>query len=111
MTATQTTAKCICGRTLRAAKSVARGYGPRCFAKIQQAAKVAPFKPAQVAKAQELIADGGILPVRGRRVFRVVSSNGSATYLAAPQACNCAAGLKAKHTCYHRVAAAILAAA
>jgi len=111
MTATQTTAKCICGRTLRAAKSVERGYGPRCFAKIQQAAKVAPFKPAQVAKAQELIADGGILPIRGRRVFRVVSSNGSATYLAAPQACNCAAGLKAKHTCYHRVAAAILAAA
>lgn len=111
MTATQTTAKCICGRTLRAAKSVARGYGPRCFAKIQQAAKVAPFKPAQVAKAEELIADGGIIAIRGRRVFRVVSTKGDATYLAAPQACNCAAGLKAKTVCYHRVAAAIVAAA
>jgi hypothetical protein len=29
MAATQTTAKCICGRTLRAAKSVKLGYGPR----------------------------------------------------------------------------------
>ncbi|GHH57914.1 DUF6011 domain-containing protein [Lentzea cavernae] len=110
MTATQTTTKCICGRTLRAAKSVARGYGPRCFAKIQKAAKVAPFKPAAIEKAQELIADGGILPIRGRRVFRVVSSDGAATYLAAPQACNCAAGLKSKHACYHRVAATLLAA-
>ena len=58
MTATQTTAKCICGRTLRAAKSVARGYGPRCWAKIQEAAKVvdlAAYKANQVAKAAELI--------------------------------------------------------
>lgn len=110
--AAQTTAKCLsCGRSLRAAKSLSLGRGPRCQAKIEQAAKVAPFKPAQIAKAQELIADGGILPIRGRRVFRVVSSNGAATYLTAPQACNCTAGLKAVHTCYHRVAAAILAAA
>jgi hypothetical protein len=112
MTATQTTAKCLsCGRVLRAAKSVSAQRGPRCQAKIEQAAKVAPFKPAQVAKAQELIADGGIVAIRCNRVFRVVSTKGDTTYLAAPQACNCAAGLRAQHTCYHRVAASILAAA
>lgn len=115
MTATQTATKCICGRTLRAAKSVKLGYGPRCYAKIQKAAKVAPFKPAQVAKAQELIADGGIVAIRGRRVFRVVSTKGDATYLTAPQACTCAAGLKSERAdqrvCFHRIAASILAAA
>lgn len=115
MTATQTTAKCICGRTLRAAKSVARGYGPRCFAKIQQAAKVAPFKPAQIAKAEELIADGGIIAIRGRRAFRAVSTDGTRTYLTAPQGCTCAAGLKSERAdqrvCFHRIAASILAAA
>jgi len=112
MPATQTTAKCIrCGRVLRAAKAIADGAGRTCKAKIAAAARTAEFKPAQIAKAQELIADGGILPIWGKRVFRVVSSDGSATYLAAPQACNCAAGLRAKHVCYHRVAAAIVAAA
>jgi hypothetical protein len=114
MTTTQTTAKCLgCGRVLRAAKSIAAGRGPRCAAKVREAAKAAAtvFKPAQVAKAEELIADGGIVAIRGRRVFRVVSTKGDATYLTAPQACNCAAGLKSQHACYHRVAATILAAA
>lgn len=114
MATTQTTAKCLdCGRVLRAAKSVALGRGRRCLAKVREAAKAtaSAFKPSQVAKAEELIADGGIVAIRGRRVFRVVSTNGDATYLAAPQACNCAAGLRAIHPCYHRVAASILAAA
>jgi hypothetical protein len=115
MNTSPVTATCICGRTLRAAKSVARGYGPRCFAKIQQATKTAPFKPAQVAKAEELIADGGIIAIRGRRAFRAVSTDGTRTYLTAPQACTCPAGLKsqraAERVCFHRVAATILAAA
>jgi hypothetical protein len=114
MTATQTTAKCLgCGRVLRAAKSVALGRGRRCAAKVREAAKAATlaFKPAQVAKAEELIADGGIVAIRDRRVFRVVSTKGDATYLTAPQACNCTAGLRAQHVCYHRIAASIVAAA
>lgn len=112
MTATQTAARCIrCSRVLRSAKSIADGAGRTCKAKIAAAAKVAPFKPAQVAKAEELIADGGIVAIRGRRVFRVVSTKGDATYLTAPQACNCAAGLRAQHVCYHRIAASIVAAA
>ncbi|PRY43317.1 DUF6011 domain-containing protein [Umezawaea tangerina] len=109
------TAKCTrCGRKLTSAKSITDGYGRTCKAKIAAAAKtaaVATFKPAQVAKAEELIADGGIVAIRARRVFRVVSTDGASTYLTAPQACNCAAGLKAKHACYHRIAATILAAA
>lgn len=116
MTATQTTAKCTrCGRSLRAAASVAKGFGRACAAKIRQAAKVAPFKPAQVAKAEELIADGGIVAIRGRRAFRAVSTDGTRTYLTAPQTCTCAAGLKSERAdqrvCFHRVAATILAAA
>lgn len=108
--------KCTrCGRKLTSAKSIAAGYGPTCKAKIAAAAAkiviLARFKAAQVAKAEELIADGGIVAIRARRVFRAVSTSGTGTYLTAPQACNCAAGLKAKHACYHRIAATILAAA
>ncbi|GAA1281208.1 hypothetical protein GCM10009634_26680 [Saccharothrix xinjiangensis] len=120
MAATQTTTRCTkCGRVLRAAKSIADGYGRSCKAKVRAAAKaeaVAGFKPATVAKAELLIADNGIVPIRPGRagrppVFRVVSSRGDATYLTAPQACNCAAGLRGQHPCCHRVAAIILAVA
>ena len=118
MAATQTTAKCQgCGRVLRAAKSIAAGRGRRCLAKVREAVQVvaSAFKPAQVAKAEELIADGGIVAIRGRRAFRAVSSDGTRTYLTAPQTCTCTAGLKSERTgqrvCFHRIAASILAAA
>lgn len=115
MTATQTTTRCTrCGRVLRAARSISQGYGRGCAAKIAAAAQakaVAEFKTPAIEKAKQLIADGGIVPIRARRIFRVVSTDGTATYLTAPQACNCAAGLKGRHACYHRVAATILAAA
>lgn len=116
MTATTaaTTACTRCGRKLTSAKSVSDSMGRTCKAKIAAAAKaavVATFKPAQVAKAEELIADGGIVAIRARRVFRAVSTDGTRTYLAAPAACNCTAGLRAVHPCFHRIAATILAAA
>ena len=114
MTTTKaTTATCTrCRATLRSAKSVARGMGAHCARLARQEAAVvaAGFKPATLAKARELIADGGIVPVRGRRVFAVVASNGVDRYLAAPQTCNCPAGLRGKHGCYHRAAATLLAA-
>ncbi|MFF3665409.1 helix-turn-helix domain-containing protein [Microtetraspora malaysiensis] len=69
------------------------------------------YKQHQINKARELIEDGGIVPFRGRRIFRAVSSDGTRTYLTAPQACTCAAGLKGRHACLHRIAAIILAAA
>jgi hypothetical protein len=103
-----------CGRALRSAKSCAAGYGPTCQRKVREAAKaevVSQYKPTLVAKAEELIEQGGIVALRGRRVFQVVASNGTDTYKAAPQGCTCAAGLKGKHVCYHRIAAHILSLA
>ena len=113
-TATPKTATCRrCYATLTATKSVAAGIGPRCAREDRREAAVraAGFKPATVEKARQLIADKGIVPIRGRRVFHAVSSDGTRTYLTAPQACTCAAGLKGRHVCFHRVAATILAAA
>lgn len=74
-------------------------------------ADVSGFKPAQVERARELIAQGGIIPVRGRRIFLAVSNEGDRTYLTAPEACCCKAGLKGRYPCFHRIAAVILAAA
>jgi len=115
MNATAAHTNCLrCGRALRSTTSTARGYGRTCAAKVRAAAKAkaaADFKPATAAKALELIEMGGIVAIRGRRVFRTVSSDGTRTYLTAPQACNCAAGLRGKHMCFHRAAAAIMLAA
>jgi len=88
-----------------------KGIGPVCARKERQenAAKAAGFKPAAIVKARELIADKAILPLRGRRVFQVIGTKGD-RYLTSPASCNCPAGLKGKHACYHRAAAVILAA-
>lgn len=107
------TANCQrCRGLLTNARSIARGYGAHCWRekRREDAVKAAGFKPSAVEKARQLIADGAIIPVRGRRVFAVISSNGTDRYLTAPQTCNCPAGLKARHACYHRAAATILAA-
>lgn len=116
MKATATThTNCLrCGRALRSAKSTTTGYGPTCTRKVKAAAKaeiVAAHKPAVVAKAEELIEQGGIIPLRGRHVFAVVASNGVDTYKTAPQGCTCPAGVKGRYVCYHRVAAQILSLA
>jgi hypothetical protein len=99
-----------CQRVLRNAASIARGMGRTCARNARRAAAVIGFKPAAIEKAKELIEQGGIIPLRGRRVFKTVSSDGTRTYLTAKEACNCAAGLKAKHPCFHRVAAILVAA-
>ena len=115
MTTTQTTAKCLkCHRALTSAASIARGYGRTCATKVKAAAKAAittTHKPHLVAKAEELIEQGAIVPIRGRRIFAVVSSDGTSTYKTAAQACSCPAGIKGRHVCYHRIAAQILIAA
>lgn len=103
-----------CGRRLSSAKSVAAGYGPTCTRKVKAAAKaqvVSQYKPTLVAKAEELIEQGGIIALRGHHVFQVVASNGTDTYKTAPQGCTCAAGVKGKYVCYHRIAAHILSLA
>ncbi|GAA4226032.1 hypothetical protein GCM10022254_09610 [Actinomadura meridiana] len=114
---TPKTATCTrCRATLRSAKSVAREIGPTCerLARQEAAAKAAGFKAATVEKARELIADGGIAPLRtmksGKRIFRTASERTGEIYLTAAQGCTCPAGLRGKHSCYHRAAATMLAA-
>lgn len=107
--ATETQSHCLrCGRVLRSATSVARGYGKTCAAHIRHAAAdLTDYKPEQIASARELIEDGAIIPLRPR-IFRSVSSDGSELYLtSATGNCNCPAGLKSR-ACYHAAAARIL---
>jgi hypothetical protein len=111
-TTSQDTVRCTgCNRPLRSAKSRAEKIGRTCKTKARKLAAVlaAGFKPAAIEKAKELIEQGGIIPLRGRRVFQVVASNGIDTYKTAKQACSCPAGIKSR-TCYHVVAAHLLAA-
>lgn len=113
MTTKKATTNCRrCHALLTDPRRVAKGIGRRCeqLERQEAAAAAAGFKPATVEKARQLITDRGIVPVRGRRVFEVVASDGAATYKTAPQACTCKAGLRGKHACYHRAAATMLAA-
>jgi hypothetical protein len=112
------TSKCLrCGRTRRfhsaQAAAAAKPYGRICGALVRAAAiaeVVRGFKDAQVEKARELITDGGLVPLRAG-IFRSVSSDGERTYLtAATGQCNCAAGLRGRHQCFHGIAAMIVTA-
>lgn len=100
-----------CGRRLTAIASVARGYGRGCAAKIAAAAKTVDAKPEQVAKAAELVADGGILRAAGA-LFLAVASDGVTRYEvdSVSHTCSCRAGQHGRR-CYHVVAADLLAAA
>lgn len=116
MDSTTTPARCLrCSRVLRSTKSIAAQVGPTCKAKIAAAAKTTTAKPAQVAKAVELVELAAIIPLRrrrtGTRVFRVVSSRGDATYLTTAHNCSCPAGLKGRSECYHNLAVQLLEAA
>jgi len=108
-------ARCLrCGRPLRAASSVAAGYGRWCRARIR-AAQLAEilkgFTAAQVEKARELIADGGLVPTRHPGVFSAVSSNGTDVYLAHSATCNCPWGLRGRpRACAHSLAVRIVLA-
>lgn len=113
---TTETANCHrCGRRLTSAASVARGYGRTCRAKVREAAKVVDlttYKVFQVAKAEELIEQGGIVPTGRAALYLAVSSDGTTRYMvdAAEGSCSCPAGDKG-HRCYHLLAADILTAA
>lgn len=104
------TVRCVCGRKLTAARSIARGVGPVCAKKIAAKAEItmAKHKPEQVSKAVELIGDGAIVRISAG-TFAVVSSNGVDRYTATSITCTCPAGTYGR-TCYHRVAAELIAA-
>jgi ribosomal protein L37E len=102
-----TAAKCHrCGRTLTDAKSVAAGFGRTCRARITEAIKASTLteQPVQVAKAIELIEDGGVLRVVGA-LFHAVSSAGTVRYEVIPVTgrCSCRAGQHGLR-CYHLIA-------
>jgi hypothetical protein len=113
------TTKCgKCHRVLRTAKSIALGFGPTCYRKITAQAKAraitAAYKPHQIAKAQELLALGALVPLRGNRVFMVPSTEKDGTarvYRTHRNACTCPAGVKGVHPCKHRIAAHMVALA
>lgn len=115
MTSTDTTQtrECLgCGRTLRSAAAVARGYGSGCWAKVrkaERAADLSAWAPRQIEQAAELIEDGGVVPTAKPGVFRTVSSDGTAVYLTSAHWCGCPAGL-AGRLCYHRAATTVVIA-
>jgi uncharacterized Zn finger protein len=119
-TATQaaTAAKPIIGHCLKCRRALRNpshdGYGPKCRVMVRRAARaevIAQYKPHQVEKAEELIEQGGLIPLRANRVFLAASSDGSATYRTHRAACTCPAGIKGLHACKHRIAAHILSVA
>ncbi len=99
-----------CHRALRSEKSQAAGIGPTC---ARRKAAEARFTAEQQAKARRAIAAHALAPTdirtaRGRRVFAITSSDGTATYFATKGACTCPAGEHEK-LCYHRLAIALVA--
>jgi hypothetical protein len=99
-----------CRRALTSATSKFLGIGPRCAA-IEAATE--GLKPEQADKAHELIADGGVAKVR-EGVYRVTSTDGSASYLTSVNGnCTCAYGLRrssaSAKTCYHVAAVKLTA--
>lgn len=112
-TTTQPTHCLRCRRVLRSAKSVSLGYGPTCQRKVREAAKaeiIATYKPHQIAKAEELIEQGALIPLRAG-IYLAPSSDGERTYRTHRAACSCPAGIKGIHPCKHRIAAHILSLA
>lgn len=113
------TAKCQhCRRVrhFRSAEAAAKApaYGRICGSRVRRlialAEAVRGFAVAQVAKAKELISDGGLIPTARKGVFRAVSSSGTDTYLTTAEGnCNCPRGRHitsaTERPCYHVLAA------
>lgn len=70
------------------------------------------YKDFQVAKAVELIEQGGILPTSRPALYVAVSSDGSSQYVVdqAEHSCTCKAAIRGLN-CYHLCAADIIQAA
>jgi hypothetical protein len=111
------TRNCLrCGRKLRSAEALARGYGRGCWSKVRQAEQgtdLAAWTASQAEDARQAIEDGAVVPSNREGVFHVVSTDGSEVHLVHPKACNCTNGLKTRPSrpCWHRCAVAIVLAA
>jgi excisionase family DNA binding protein len=75
-------------------------------------ADLTPYKPFQVAKAIELIEQGGILPTSRPALYVAISSDGASQYVVdqAEHSCTCKAAIRGLH-CYHLAAADLVQAA
>jgi Family of unknown function (DUF6011) len=110
------TRKCLgCGRTLRSAAAIARGYGSGCWAKVRKAeatADLSAWTPAQVESARELIEDGGVVPSTREGVFHTVSTDGTEVHVTHRDGCTCTNGLltRPSRPCLHRCAVVIILA-
>lgn len=103
-----------CGRVLRSARSIKRGYGPTCMVKRVQPFEivdvVANYTASQVEKAKELVELNGIVRLYPNRPwFAVVSTKGDHVYRTSPKGCTCPAGMHYRD-CYHRLGAKVLLA-
>src|SRR6185437_9437709 len=104
-----------CHRPLRAATSRRDGYGRGCKTILRAAATAAAirgFAQRQIDAARELIEDRAVVATRRPGVFRVVSSDGTRTYLAHSDTCNCDSGLRrlTACTCKHSLAVRMILA-
>jgi hypothetical protein len=111
------TRNCLrCGRKLRSAEAVARGYGQGCWRKVRTAAvevDLSAWTAPQIEDARQAIEDGAVVPSTREGVFHVVSSDGTEVHRTAAYGCNCTNGLKTRppRPCWHRCAVAIVQAA
>lgn len=115
---TTKTQKPITGHCLRCRRALRNpstdGYGPKCRVMVRKAAKaavVSQYKTHQVAKAEELLEQGALVPLRANRIFLAVSSDGTQVYKTHRAACTCPAGIKGRHACKHQIAAHLLSLA
>jgi hypothetical protein len=95
-----------CGRTLTSAASIRRGVGRYCQARRREEAATADYTPEQVAKAHELLADGGLVESSQHGTFFATASRGDVIYIVTADTCTCPAGQR-NNRCYHRCAVAI----
>jgi excisionase family DNA binding protein len=72
---------------------------------------ITDWKPAQLDKAREAIAERAILPTSRPGLYTAVSSDGSTTYLVHACGCTCPAGQRGRYQCYHRAAVVLLQSA
>lgn len=104
-----------CGRTLTSTRALRVGYGPRCYTHLLAALRtIALTHPAhQVAKAAELLEDGGLIPAptthkRPRQtVYIAVGTDGTETYRTTATTCTCPAARHGR-SCYHVIAAQVM---
>ncbi|MFB4300656.1 hypothetical protein [Actinomadura sp. NTSP31] len=123
-TATKTANCRKCRALLTNARSVAREHGDRCWREKQRedaerqalatataAVDLSAFKDAAsvLDKAEQLIIDGAIIPLRNEGAYLANGSDGVSTYYVdtVEQSCTCKAGQRLGR-CNHLVAANIL---